>query len=118
MEIDAAVFTDHWVRAWNAHDIEAVLAHFSDDVVFTSPVAATLFPDSGGRVDGKGALRHYWNTALRRFPDLHFTVESVYTGIETIVITYRNQLGGLVNEVLHFRDGLVVEGHGTYLLPQ
>jgi hypothetical protein len=30
------------------------------------------------------------------------------------VINYRNQRGGLVNEVLTFVDGLVVAGHGTY----
>jgi hypothetical protein len=32
------------------------------------------------------------------------------------VIDYRNHLGGLVNEVLTFdSDGLVREGHATYL---
>lgn len=25
---DPKTFADHWVSAWNAHDIEAVLAHF------------------------------------------------------------------------------------------
>ena len=55
-----------------AHDVEAVLAHFRDDVVFTSPVAATLLPESAGRVDGKAALRTYWNLAVQRMPDLRF----------------------------------------------
>lgn len=33
------------------------------------------------------------------------------------MINYRNQNGGLVNEVLRFGgDGLVIEGHGTYLV--
>ena len=116
MSIDATAFSDHWVRDWNAHDVEALLAHFTDDVRFTSPIAARLLPDTGGQVHGKSALRHYWNTALAQFPDLHFTVEAVYSGVDIIVITYRNQLGGLVNEVLQFRDGLVCEGHGTYLV--
>jgi hypothetical protein len=35
--------------------IEAVLDHFSDDVVFTSPVAARLVSESGGVVrEGHG----------------------------------------------------------------
>ena len=71
---DPQQFADDWVRAWNAHDVEAVLEHFHDDVVFTSPVVARVLPDTGGVVRGKDALRHYWTTALALLPDLHFDV--------------------------------------------
>ncbi|RDH74247.1 nuclear transport factor 2 family protein [Mycolicibacterium moriokaense] len=108
-------FADQWVRAWNAHDVEAVLAHFHDDVVFTSPVAARVLPDSNGVVRGKVALRHYWTTALAMLPDLHFDVIDVYQGESTLVINYRNHRAELVNEVLTFDGDLVREGHGTYL---
>jgi len=116
VSLDAIAFSRHWAQAWNAHDVEAVLRHFHDDVVFTSPVAATLLPDTAGVVRGKPALRHYWSMALQHIPSLHFLVEDVYQGIDTIVITYRNQSNALVNEVLRFRDNLVIEGHGTYRL--
>jgi hypothetical protein len=113
---DPKTFSEKWVEAWNAHDIEAVLEHFHDDVVFTSPVAARVMPDTGGVVAGKDSLRHYWATALKSLPDLHFEVIGCYRGQSTLVINYRNHLGGLVNEVLTFDDaGLVREGHGTYL---
>ncbi|OBK73118.1 nuclear transport factor 2 family protein [Mycobacterium sp. 1164985.4] len=103
------------MRAWNAHDVEAVLVHFTDDVLFTSPVAARVLPQTGGVVRGKDALRQYWVTALATQPDLHFEVVGVYRGESTLVINYRNHRGGLVNEVLTFgADGLVREGYGTY----
>ncbi|MDT5017087.1 MAG: hypothetical protein QOD39_3247 [Mycobacterium sp.] len=109
-------YAAQWVRAWNAHDIEAVLDHFRDDVVFTSPVAARVLPETGGVVRGKDALRHYWATALKSSPDLEFEIIGVYRGDSTLVINYRNHRGQLVNEVLTFDDdGLVREGHGTYL---
>ena len=108
-------FIQQWLDGWNAHDIEAVLAHFAEDVVFTSPVAARVLQDSGGVVRGKDALRAYWTLALQRVPDLQFELVGTYVGVSTIVINYRNQVGGLVNEVLIFRNGLVHEGHGTYL---
>lgn len=52
---DAAAFTLAWTRAWNDHDVEAVLDHFHDDVVFTSPVAARVIPESG---EWSAARRH------------------------------------------------------------
>jgi ketosteroid isomerase-like protein len=113
---DGVAFAEQWVEAWNAHDVESVLQHFDDNVVFTSPVAAKLLPETAGVVRGKPALRGYWALALQRKPNLRFVVEGVYEGIDTIVIAYRNQDGGLVSEVLRFSGGLVVEGHGTYRL--
>jgi hypothetical protein len=83
-------FTEDWLAAWNGHDIDAVLAHFHDDVVFTSPIAARVVPESGGMVRGKAALRAYWNVALKTMPDLHFDVVGVYQGESVVVINYRN----------------------------
>jgi hypothetical protein len=112
---DPTEFAQAWVLAWNAHDVEAVLAHFHDDVVFTSPVAECLGIGAGGAVRGKPALRDYWTTALATVPDLHFEMIGVYQGQDLLVINYRNERGGLVNEVLVFDGDLVLEGHGTYL---
>jgi ketosteroid isomerase-like protein len=111
----AQKFADGWAQAWNAHNLEGVLGHFADDVVFSSPAAAQLISGSDGVVRGKAALRDYWAEGLRRIPDLHFTVLDVYAGVRAVVITYRNQKGARVSEVLIFDGPLVVEGHGTYL---
>lgn len=114
---DAADFAGSWLRAWNAHDLDGVLAHFADQATFSSPVAAQLLPDTGGVLRGKDAIRAYWQVGLERIPDLHFTLEAVYAGIDMLVINYRNHLGNLVCEVLQLRDGLVLHGAGTYLDP-
>jgi ketosteroid isomerase-like protein len=106
-------FVARWVAQWNDHDLDGLLAHFADDVVFTSPVAATVL-GTDGVVRGKEALREYWSAGLRAIPDLRFEVAGHYTGIDHQVIHYRNQKGNLVCEVLRFEDDLVVEGHGTY----
>lgn len=111
----AAAFAQRWVEAWNSHDVDAVLAHFADDAVFTSPVAARMLPETAGVLRGKAAIRAYWTAALARVPELHFEVLGAYAGIDQVVIHYRNHLGGLVCEVLRFDDDQVVEGAGTYL---
>jgi hypothetical protein len=110
---EARAFTEQWVRDWNAHDVDALLAHFTDDVVFTSPMAVRLLGD--GVVRGKEALRKYWSEGIRLIPDLHFEVLALYIGVSTLVINYRNQAGGVVSEALTFDGALVREGHGAYL---
>jgi hypothetical protein len=112
---DPAAFAEEWVAAFNRLDVEAVLEHFHDDVVFTSPVAARVIPGSDGVVRGKAALREYWSAAAKIMPDLHFEVLGVYRGQSVLVINYRNERGGLVNEVLEFDGDRVRRGHGTYL---
>lgn len=108
-------FAANWIHAWNARDVEGVLTHYADDVVFTSPTAMRVVPESGGTVRGKDALRSYWALALEGNPALHFELVGVYAGVDTVVLHYKNQLGALVNEVLTFRDGLVAVGHATHL---
>ncbi|WP_261300117.1 nuclear transport factor 2 family protein [Sphingomonas alpina] len=114
MVTDPSSFAAEWCDAWNAHDLERVLDHFHDDVLFTSPVAAAILPETRGQVHGKDALRAYWSEGLRRIPDLHFTVEQVFAGVDTVVIQYRNQKGVSVSEVLIFDGDRVKSGHGTY----
>jgi ketosteroid isomerase-like protein len=108
-------FVDQWLRDWNAPDLEGLLSHYSEDVVFTSPVAAQLLEESDGIVHGKDEVRNYWAEGLRRIPDLHFEVVGYYVGVQTLVINYRNQRGALVAEVLEFEGAEIVAGHGTYL---
>jgi ketosteroid isomerase-like protein len=112
---EAAAFARRWADQWNSKDLDGLLSHFSDDVVFTSPIAAQVLPESGGVLRGKDAVRRYWGEGLRRIPDLHFEVEAVYAGINMLVINYRNHTGAVVCEVLRFEGPLVVEGHGTSL---
>lgn len=109
-------FVASWLRAWNAHDIDGVVAHFAEDAIFTSPVAAQLLPETGGVLRGTDEIRRYWTIGLERIPDLHFEIENVYAGLSTIVINYRNHTGALVAEVLRFDgSGRVTRGEGTYL---
>jgi ketosteroid isomerase-like protein len=111
---EAQAFAQQWVKDWNAHNVEALLEHFTDDVVFTSPVAARIL-GGDGVIRGKEALRKYWSEGVRLIPDLRFEVLALYVGVSTLVINYRNHAGGLVSEVLTFEGSLVREGHGTYL---
>jgi ketosteroid isomerase-like protein len=110
----AREFAQEWVSAWNAHDLDRILSHYADDVVFASPHVAERFGKASGVVEGKDELRSYWGAGLADESDLRFTLDDVRASVDTLVINYRNQLGGAVSEVLRFRDGLVVWGCAAY----
>ncbi len=115
MTFDPAAYADAWVSEWNAHDLEAILEHYADDVVFRSPVAARVRPDSGGLIVGKAALADYWGAALPMNPDLHFTLEETFDTVGGMTILYANHRGQRVAETLIFNDeDLVVLGVGAY----
>jgi hypothetical protein len=107
-------FVHDWLRDWNNHDLEAIVDHFTDDVVFASPLATQLFPASFGVVRGKSALRECWTQGLRRNPNLLFVLEGFYVGVGIIVINYLNESGARVCEVLEFDGDRVARGYATY----
>lgn len=112
--VDGRAFADRWLAAWNAHDLDAVLALFHDDVIFTSPLAQKVVPESEGVLQGKDALRAYWTAALRQVPDLHFELTRLFSGVDSLAVGFRMNGGPERFEILRFRGGRVSEGHGTY----
>jgi ketosteroid isomerase-like protein len=101
-------FAKEWIDAWNAHDLDAILAHYADDVVFHSPRIALVMGEQIDLVAGKPALARYWRKALANARDLHFTFDS-------LTIAYRNHRGQSVAETFVFdASGLVKESIATY----
>src|SRR5262245_46358588 len=56
-------FAAEWIATWNAGDLDALLAHYSEDVTFTSPRAAAI--TGSAVVRGKDALWAYWSAAIQ-----------------------------------------------------
>ena len=100
MRTSARQFAVDWAAGWNSHDLDRILSHYRDDIVFTSRKAEAL--TGSGHIDGKPALRDYWAKALAAQPDLAFELVDVFDGADTMVITYRNHKGVLAAETLHF----------------
>jgi predicted ester cyclase len=90
---EAWKLANHWVAAWNAHDLDLILAHYEDAVELTSPVAARLLGTPDGKVVGKGNLRAYFQRGLEAYPELQFRLEDVLWGINSVVLYYTNQKG-------------------------
>jgi len=84
---------NHWVAAWNGHDLDLIMTHYEDAVELTSPVAAQLLGTSDGRVVGKASLKAYFRRGLEAYPELNFRLTDVLWGIHSIVLYYTNHKG-------------------------
>ncbi|MGH8457252.1 MAG: nuclear transport factor 2 family protein [Stenotrophobium sp.] len=102
---EAHQFADHWVRAWNSHDLDEIMSHYSPDVVLVSPVAAKILNDPSGTVTGGEALRAYFKRGLEAYPGLKFELADVMWGLASVVLYYANQKGTKTGEFMEFDAG-------------
>jgi hypothetical protein len=96
----ARALADHWIAAWNAHDLDAILSHYDDAIELTSPAAAQLLNTPDGKVTGKANLRAYFQRGLATYPDLHFDLKDILCGLNSVVLYYTNQKGSHTAEYM------------------
>jgi hypothetical protein len=119
--VAAKQWAEAWIAAWNAGDLQAVLARFADTVEFSSPKAAAI--TGNGTVRGKAALADYWRAALAKIDSLRFTLVAAFWDpvAATLVIRYTAELGGnrvVAAEVLELdSDGRARRGTALYGAP-
>lgn len=101
--MDADAFAAEWIMAWNAHDLDRILAHYADDIEIVTPRAVAITGD--GVVRGKPALRSYWSRALELQPTLRFEFEACLAGHDALTILYRNHRGQRAAETVQFDTG-------------
>lgn len=95
-------------RAFDAHDVEAIMAAMTADCVFedTNP------PPDGSRHEGAAAARAAWQELFEASPAARFDTEEVMVCGDRAVVRWRYDWGdGHVRgiDVFRVRDGLVAE---------
>jgi steroid delta-isomerase-like uncharacterized protein len=66
--VDVMGWANRWLEAWNTHDLDALTALVTDDIVWEDPA---MF---GETVHGKDEFRAFTETFFCAFPDVHFDV--------------------------------------------
>jgi len=79
-----------WIDSWNQHDLERILSHYSEEIELTSPLVVKRLNNPSGTVRGKKALRAYFETGLRTYPDLRFEFLSLFVGVDSLVLHYKS----------------------------
>jgi ketosteroid isomerase-like protein len=106
MTVDTLETIDSFNRAFNLHDVDAVMALMTDDVVFenTSP------PPDGERYEGQAAVRAFWERFFAGSPLAHFDAEEMFAAGDRCTVLWRYSWGnGHVRgvDVFRVREGKV-----------
>jgi SnoaL-like domain len=111
----AKQFAAEWIEAWNSHDLDRILAHYSNDFRFSSPFVPQVFGEPSGVLTGLETVREYWRRALARRNDLHFELISLLVGMESIVIVFSRHDGKQGAEHFEFEtSGKVIRSSAHY----
>lgn len=101
-----------WLRAFNAHDVDALVALYAEDATHTSPKIRALHPATGGKLIGKQALAQWWREANARLPGLRYEETALTADGQRVFIEYLRHAPGEppmpVAEVFDVRDGKIV----------
>lgn len=101
-----------WLAAFNAGDLDALIALYADDCTHTSPKLRAQRPESGGEIRGKDALRAWWADAFARLPGLRYAERAVTADDSRVVLEYVRHAPHdppyPVAEAFDVRDGKIV----------
>lgn len=113
-------FASQWIDAWNNHDIDRILAFYSDDILFVSPMAVSFAGQPSSHIYGKNALRTYWSRCLDVLPDLYFfPPERVIAGEKNVCLIYRGVHELMAVEIMIFNEnGLISRSECQYHEPE
>ena len=93
---------DRWVEAWNARDLDEIVACYSENVEFVLPA---LVGDSDERkIAGREALREHFRHGLELAPNLTVSEESLLVGPSGFAILYRREDGHRAIETVELDD--------------
>ncbi|BBC00806.1 ketosteroid isomerase-like protein [Bradyrhizobium japonicum] len=106
-----------WIAAWNARDLERVLAMYAEDAEMTSDRIPPLGFGASGTVRGKASLRAYWSAALAKLPELHFELIDLYVSPDSVVVFYQNERGKKICEYLRLdAERKIRQGSANHLV--
>ena len=101
-----------WMDAFNAYDVEALVALYAEDATHTSPKIRALHPESGGRLRGRAALSAWWRDSNARLPGLRYELTALTANDARVIVEYVRHAPGQeplpVAEAFDIRDGRIV----------
>ena len=98
--MDIEKFARQWIVSWNSHNLDRIADHYTEDIDFTSPKIVKLLGREDGRIRDLATLKEYFAKGLEAYPDLHFELYHVLSGVNSVVLYYRSVNNSLAAEYM------------------
>lgn len=110
-------FAQSWYAAWNAHDVDAIMAHYSAKIEHSSPFIKRYNNSDDASIVGSAGVKDYFARALQRNPTLRFDPLHITVGLESVILVYKRMTGDLAAELFAFDEsGKIVRSISHYHL--
>ena len=101
-----------WCAAWNRRDIDSIMEHYVEDVVFYSPTVVNIWGKEDGCLVGREAVKRHFLKGMEVFPDIHFSFKDAMVGVDGMTVAYVRETGQQVMDVIVLNEddkGMVVK---------
>ena len=89
-----------WIAAWNARDLDRIMAHYSPDVEFQANTVVRRWNRPDGRLHGHAELREHFRLGLELAPALHFELLETFAAPGGYAVLYQRENGNRVLDVV------------------
>ena len=90
----------HWIDAWNAHELDRIMEHYAVDVEFEANTVVRRWQKPDGILRGIVELREHFRLGLELAPDLRFELEDVFSAPSGYAVLYRRENANRVLDVV------------------
>ncbi len=101
-----------WIDAFNAKDLDRLVGLYAENAKHFTPKLKVRQPETGGFIQGRDALRQWWQGAYDRLPTLFYKLLTVTASAERVFIEYVREVEGeedlIVAEVFDVEHGEIV----------
>lgn len=101
---DVAAHAKDWIEAWNAHDLERIMSHYSQDVVFEAETVRARWGKPDGKLIGIEELKKHFALGLKLAPQLKFQLEQVLIAPSGYAVLYSRENGNRVIDCVILND--------------
>jgi len=91
---------EHWIAAWNEHDLDRIMEHYSNDIEFEANTVVRRWQKPDGTLRGIAELRAHFRLGLQLAPELKFTLEDVFSAPSGYAVLYQRENGNRVLDVV------------------
>src|ERR1700722_6750570 len=99
----ARKLAEEWCDAWNRKDLDAVMAHYTDNVAFSSPTVVKRWGIADGWLHGSIRLRENFAIGIA-VEGLRFDLIDVVIGVRSMCIVYRRETGQVVSDTVELDE--------------